>query len=287
MRFFSIATTISLATVSLVTITLSAKEVDQDVARFTRWAAMKSVFNGPAKSIGSYDAGCLSGAEKLDREGTGFVLMRPSRKRFFVHPQMKAYVHALGERLQSDKMPVLLVGDASGPRGGPFRNGHASHQTGLDLDVWFRTSKQRPNRREREHWSAPSFVTGRKSLKKNWSKAQTDLLIAAVSFDTVNRIFVSPPIKKYFCENFRDSEWLYKIRPWWGHEEHFHVRLNCPTTEPECTPQPALNPKDNGCGSDLDWWYSQEADEKWAEIRKDRTPRTYPQLPDACTKMVN
>ena len=45
----------------------------------------------------------------------------------------------------------------------------------------------------------------------------------------VNRIFVTPPVKLQMCADAgRDRAWLRKIRPWWNHHDHFHVRLNCP-----------------------------------------------------------
>ena len=34
-------------------------------------------------------------------------------------------------------LPVFYVGDMAQPRGGPLPFGHASHQTGLDVDIWF------------------------------------------------------------------------------------------------------------------------------------------------------
>jgi len=254
--------------------------------QFTKWASVKEVYQGPIEPIGSYDAGCLSGAEKLDKDGPGYAIMRLKRHRFFAHPAMKDYLRALGQRLRSMKMPLLLVGDVSGPRGGPMPIGHNSHQTGLDADLWLRMSQKRPSRGQRESWGAPSFVRARKKLKKNWSATQVRLISAAADMDSVNRIFVSPPIKKYFCEHLADKKWLYKVRPWWGHEEHIHVRLSCPSENSSCISQSALNPEDNGCGADLAWWFSEEADEKWAKIAADHTPREFPELPAACEKMV-
>lgn len=254
---------------------------------FTKWAKVKKPTQGPSQSIGAYDAGCLLGAQKLLADGKGFALMRPSRKRNYSHPELQTFLQTLGEKLQEKKMPLLLVGDASPPRGGPMRSGHASHQTGLDVDLWLKMSEKRPTRGQRESWGAPSFVQGRKTLRKTWTKTQTDLIATALAIPSVNRIFVSPPIKRYFCDNYKDNEWLYKLRAWWGHEEHIHVRLNCPAENPNCTSQTPLNSTENGCGTELDWWYSKEADENWEKMRADRTPRAFPQLPEACQTLVN
>ena len=258
-----------------------------DKELFAKWAKIKAAAPGPSQAIGAYDAGCLAGADKLEPNGKGYALMRPVRKRYFGHPDLNLFLKTLGEILHGKKMPILLVGDASPPRGGPMLSGHASHQTGLDVDLWLKMSSQRPNSRQRASWGATSFVKDRKILRKNWSKTQTNLIAHAASIPSVNRIFVSPAIKKHLCATMSESEWLYKIRAWWGHEEHIHVRLNCPAENTACTSQAALNPNDNGCGAELDWWFSKEADEEWTKIQADRKPREFPQLPEACQSLVN
>src|SRR5262249_51802528 len=54
------------------------------------------------------------------------------------------------------------------------------------------------------------------------------------------------------------ASWLRKLRPWWGHDDHFHVRLRCPTGDAECQVQEPIPPGD-GCGADLAWWFTEEA----------------------------
>ena len=96
--------------------------------------------------------------------------------------------------------------------------GHASHQNGLDADVWFTTRSRRPTNTEREGLQSASFVAGRKTLKSTWGPAQANVLAAAANSADVNRIFVSPPIKRYMCRQYPTASWLYRLRPWWGHE---------------------------------------------------------------------
>jgi len=108
------------------------------------------------------------------------------------------------------------------------------------------------------------------------------LLAAAADNPAINRIFVSPPIKRYMCRNFSTAPWLYRLRAWWGHEDHFHVRLKCPGGHPLCREQDALDPANNGCGADLDWWFSIEADREWARLAASTEPRSFPKLPAAC-----
>ena len=42
------------------------------------------------------------------------------------------------------------------------------------------------------------------------------------------------------------------------HDDHFHVRLRCPTGDAECQVQEPIPPGD-GCGADLAWWFTAEA----------------------------
>ena len=55
------------------------------------------------------------------------------------------------------------------------------------------------------------------------------MLEVAASDPVVDRIFVNPVIKRELCTHEPPgSLWLRKLRPWWGHHDHFHVRLRCP-----------------------------------------------------------
>src|SRR5262245_60014387 len=42
----------------------------------------------------------------------------------------------------------ILVGDLAQPRGGPSPSDHSSHQTGLDVDIWFMPMPDRELSRE-------------------------------------------------------------------------------------------------------------------------------------------
>ena len=258
---------------------------------FAKWAAIKSPTAGDTQIYGTYQAGCIAGAKPLPLSGTGYYVAHMSRARFYGHPTMIAYLTELGEKLKKKKYPTMLIGDISYPRGGPFLNGHASHQVGLDADISLTASKLLPAEMSGEDWAAPSFVQGRKVLLESWSKEQTQLIEQAADSASVNRIFVSPAIKKYFCETHATSPWLYKLRSWWGHDDHIHVRLNCPSESVNCKSQAALDPSNNGCGKDLDWWFSAEADAEAAKMEAaeetNPEPRTFPVLPPECEAIKN
>jgi penicillin-insensitive murein endopeptidase len=147
----------------------------------------------------------------------------------------------------------------SQPRGGPMRTGHASHQVGLDADIWLTPMPDRQlTRVEREEMSATMIVReDRLDVDPQvWTPAHVNLIKAAAKDSQVNRIFVNAAIKKALCRDAgSDRHWLGKAQPWWGHDFHFHVRLNCPSGSPECSPQPP-RPADEGCDKELDHWFT-------------------------------
>ena len=90
-----------------------------------------------ARTIGFYSRGCLAGGRPLPVNGPAWQVMRLSRNRNWGHPALIAFLERF--RAQgADGQPLagILVGDMSQPRGGPMLTGHASHQIGLDVDVW-------------------------------------------------------------------------------------------------------------------------------------------------------
>jgi penicillin-insensitive murein endopeptidase len=121
-----------------------------------------------------------------------------------------------------------------------------------------------PNRKlsaqEREDMSAVSMLAADKLSvdPAKWSDARARVIKRAASTPEVERIFVHPAIKKKLCETAsslgKDRKWLAKVRPWWGHHYHFHVRIGCPSGSPGCKPQPHVG-ADDGCGKELDGWY--------------------------------
>ena len=213
-----------------------------------------------AQSIGKYTAGCVRGAATLPQNGQGYQVMRLSRKRYYGHPDLVNFIQKLGQSAQSQGLGSLLIGDLGMARGGPTLSGHRSHQTGLDADIWYLLSKEAERReltaKERENWGAPSVVAANgKSVKLGqWSSANEKILELAATMPEADRIFVNPRIKQALCENPKNRSWLQKIRPWYAHADHFHVRLKCPIGSLYCEKQEPV-PAGDGCGSDLAWWF--------------------------------
>jgi penicillin-insensitive murein DD-endopeptidase len=258
----------------------ATKEISEE---FSKWAAIKTPSTGESKIYGSYQMGCLAGAKALALKGDGYFVVRKTRERYYGHPVMINYITELGKKLKQKKYPIMIIEDISYPRGGPFLHGHNSHQIGLDVDISLKSVRTLPTTEESENWVSPSYVEGRKNLLSNWTDEQINLTVLAADSPEVNRIFVAPAIKKYFCTTNPAAPWLYKLRSWWGHDDHLHVRLNCPADSAGCVPQAALDSSNNGCGVELDWWYSAEADADWEKIQKSYGGyKEFPKLPSEC-----
>ena len=88
-------------------------------------------------TYGSYAKGCIAGAVAIPTDGPAWQAMRLSRNRRWGHPDMIALIEQFSQDAQKLGWPGLLLGDISQPRGGPMLSGHASHQVGLDADIWF------------------------------------------------------------------------------------------------------------------------------------------------------
>jgi len=242
---------------------------------------------GRPEAIGAYERGCLEGAVELPADGPNWQVMRPSRDRAWGHPALIAFIERLAAKLPPEAgWPGLLIGDIAQPRGGPMLTGHGSHQIGLDADIWLTPM---PSRRltpaERNEMSATDVVAadGEDVDHAVWNPSYRRLYQAVASEPQVARIFVNPAIKRELCrEAGADRAWLTKIRPWWGHDYHFHMRLLCPPGQTECRDQPPP-PAGDGCGRQLAWWFTAEARHPPPSHAK---PLLLGDLPRACARMV-
>ncbi|MEJ1157391.1 penicillin-insensitive murein endopeptidase [Prosthecomicrobium sp. N25] len=244
----------------------------------------------PARSIGAYARGCLAGGVALPVNGAAWQVMRLSRNRNWGHPALIAYLERFAVAARKEGWPGLLVGDMSQPRGGPMLTGHASHQIGLDADVWLRPMPDREYApEERESVSAISMLkSGTREIDPAiWTEAHARLIRRAASDPEVARIFVHPAIKKALCDWRPAGEgsraWLTKVRPWYGHNYHFHVRLACPAGA-DCKDQDPP-PTGDGCGADLAWWLGPEP-WKPSPPSPPKPPLRLADLPEACAQVL-
>jgi penicillin-insensitive murein endopeptidase len=197
----------------------------------------------------------------------------------------------LGKEVSDKKLGTLLLGDLGQARGGPMPTGHASHQIGLDVDIWYWEPDFLGQRTltldERENISSVNMVdvSAKKIDSSKWQQRNTRILEIVSKNEQVERIFVNPVIKRDLCQSVKDRSWLRKLRPWWGHDDHFHVRLRCPEENASCKKQDAI-PEGDGCDKDLDWWFSEEAKTQ-AKDHVSPGPGVMPKLPDACAEVIS
>ncbi len=254
------------------------------------WSEVARPSTGPAQPHGGPANGCIAGASALPADGIGYQAVRLSRNRIWGHPRTISFVEKLGAEAAAMGLPPLYVGDLSQPRGGPMKFGHASHQNGNDVDIWFNLDPKpplAPNQREDiaiVRLVAPDEMGIERAV---WKPEHARLLRAAAAHREVDRIFVHFAIKKELCTAVQgDRGWLGKIRPWRGHDDHFHVRLACPPGSGDCTPQAPVPPGD-GCDATLDWWFA-DAVERRKTAPPTRPPSAArPKLPAACTAILN
>lgn len=255
--------------------------------------------NLPPRAIGSYARGCVAGARALPVDGENWQVMRLARNRNWGHPELVAYLERLARDVpRINGWPGLLVGDMSQPRGGPMLTGHASHQIGLDADVWLTPMpRARLGSDQRENMPAANMVRSdwRDVDPKNWTPAHTRLLRTVSAEPRVERIFVNPAIKVALCrESGADKSWLEKVRPIWGHNYHFHIRLSCPAGSEGCAGQEPPNFGD-GCGSELTGWIERQHKAIFGSKPKPppgpppkpKPPMSLDALPPECRQVLN
>jgi len=206
--------------------------------------------------FGGYAKGCMAGGVQLAETGPTWQAMRLSRNRNWGHPETIDFIQKLSRAAaRQPGWNGLYVGDISQPRGGPMLTGHRSHQTGMDVDIWMRPADRLTlSRSEREGISSISMRRAKGAYTNDkWTRAHHEIIKAAAKDSRTARIFLFPGAKVRMCNDEKgDRAWLRKIRPWWGHHYHFHVRLKCPDNARGCVNQSPPPPGD-GCADAQEW----------------------------------
>ena len=264
--------------------------------------AAKRLFGGvagaaplEARAIGSFAKGCLAGAKALPVDGESWQVMRLSRNRNWGHPDLIALLERLARKAPAATgWQGILVGDISQPRGGPMLTGHASHQIGLDADIWLTPKPATPlSRQQREEMSAVNMVRPdwMDVDHAHWTPSQLAMIRLAALEPKVTRIFVNPAIKVALCRDAGASRaWLEKVRPMWGHNYHFHVRVACPAGSGEACEDQSPPPDGDGCGKELSNWLALQHKAifgpKKEAADKPKPPMTLDALPEACREVL-
>jgi penicillin-insensitive murein endopeptidase len=242
-----------------------------------------------SESIGSYTAGCIRNSAALSKDGEGYQIIRPGRGRYYGNPETISYIESLSQKVISELNGTLLIADISQKNGGPILDDHSSHQIGLDADILLWQHPIAKNRTltttEREHIHPQSVLTFDEMRidEFKWDPIHGEIIKLAASDTRVERIFINPVIKRRLCSVYPGELWLGKLRPWYGHNGHFHVRLRCPEGNSLCESQKPIEVTGDGCGSDLDSWF--RADGSIKRKRKSG-PSTQKRLPKECKPIM-
>lgn len=211
---------------------------------------------GTPAAFGTYSKGCFNGGAQMPESGPTWQSMRLSRNRNWGHPELVNFLAGLSQAATKMGWNGLYIGDMSQARGGPMLTGHASHQLGLDADIWMlKPQSLSLSPAQRENISSVSVVSSNGlGMSGYWTQSHAALIQSAAMDPRVDRIFLDAAIKDTMCKaNGNRGSWLQKLRPTPNHDYHFHVRLNCPAGNRGCTntasPVAALSGNDNGCGA--------------------------------------
>jgi penicillin-insensitive murein DD-endopeptidase len=274
---------------------LSLQDKVKGVAAKFLFASTKLPSIGKAMAIGYYPRGCLQGGVELPVDGPNWEVMRLSRNRNWGHPELVSFLKKFAPlAAKATGWHGILIGDMAQPRGGPLPFGHLSHQIGLDVDIWFMPKPDRVlTKEEREKISATNLVAagGKEVDPKMWTPADAAFIRTAAEQPDVERVLVNAAIKKRLCEmeGKNNHSWMDKVRPWYGHDDHIHVRLKCPADSPNCRKQPPV-PGGGGCAaSDLAFWFSDKVlhPKPSPKPEKPRPGLTMADLPPACKTVLD
>jgi penicillin-insensitive murein endopeptidase len=255
------------------------------------FAAKKLPSLGQAMAIGYYPRGCLQGGVELPTTGSSWQVMRLSRNRNWGHPSLVRFLEKFAPlAAKATGWNGILIGDMAQPRGGPLPFGHMSHQIGLDVDIWFMPMPDHKlTKEEREDISAINVVSDdwMHINPKTWTSQHVAFIKTAAQQPEVERVLVNAAIKKELCRiEGSDHGWMSKVRPWYGHNDHIHVRLKCPADSPNCRKQPPV-PGDDGCSAKaLDYWFSDKVLHPKPRVGPLARPLTMADLPPACKSVL-
>jgi penicillin-insensitive murein endopeptidase len=271
---------------------ISVAEKEKGVPAKFLFASKQLPSLGRAMAIGYYPRGCLQGGVELPITGPNWQVMRVERNRNWGHPELIHFLKRFAPlAAKATGWHGVLIGDMAQPRGGPLPFGHTSHQIGLDVDIWFMPMPGHTLTTDERNTISASYLVTPDGLKvnDNWSAADAAFIRTAAEQPDVERVLVNAAIKKKLCEMEAKHQhaWMSKVRPWYGHADHIHVRLKCPADSPHCRHQDPVPVGDSCAKKDLAFWFSNK-------VLHWEPPKKLPQsglkmadLPAACKQVLN
>ena len=164
----------------------------------TPWQKITQPVPGSAQSIGSFSNGCIVGADTLPIQSEHYQVMRTDQRRYFGHPDLVMFIQRLSRQVSNLGVGTVLIGDLEMPAGGVVNGGHASHQAGLDVDIFLQLPKTRWSSAQLLKPQALDLVSadGKRVVASRWSPEISSMIKLAAEDNDVTRIFVNPAIKQ-------------------------------------------------------------------------------------------
>lgn len=209
------------------------------------------------KSIGSPTEGHLVGGAHLG--DAPYLRIVPTYAqgdvRWGVEPLVSAIDRAARAVRKQFPDAVLSVGHLSKQGGGELDR-HASHESGRDADIGFYVKNQQGKSIYADHFvafkgdgTAPTWPGAQFDDARNWA------FIAAMIGDPharITHVFVSTPIRQRLLAyaakigappalRVRASELMAQPHGALPHDDHFHIRVACPSGMDKCIEQPTAN----------------------------------------------
>ena len=157
-------------------VSLLAAMVVSFAATAQDWSTVTTPAPGPPQSIGFYSAGCIQGAQAMPFDGPGYEVIRLSRNRYWGQPSILNFIQVLAQQVRA-----------------------ASHQTGLDADIWFERQPGPPRPPEqREQPRLRSLVNADDTGIDDsvFTPQHVSLLRMAAEMPDLDRMFVNKFIKQ-------------------------------------------------------------------------------------------
>lgn len=184
------------------------------------------------QAVGLYWDGRLLNGQMFPAYGTGFFASKYFRRVQATTHDLQKVIEYAALKIYDRYRKSILVGSLSQPGGGKV-SGHASHQNGLDADVYF----IRVNDQELGNLVVNGRVSRNFDTIKNY-----EFIKALVSTNRIRKVFVNRAIKRALCsysrlQGLENDPLQRKIAIESGHINHVHVRITCPITSPSCREQ--------------------------------------------------
>lgn len=140
----------------------------------------------------------------LPREGDGFYSHSHTSRQYGLAETIRA-LQTIGAKWFAayPKGPSIGIGEISLKGGGDI-SGHASHEKGVDVDIWL---MRKDHRKEPTNYKNPEY-----------SRPLTQELVNLIRVNTVLKV------ERIY---FNDPQ-VQGVRPWAGHDNHLHVRFCAP-----------------------------------------------------------